>query len=227
MSVGRMNLSEIERTLKKCQVNFARINKSLSSRRSAMTDEVMACMMEGYRFVDEALAEGVDLLALGNSTLLLQLNSLVLLGAEESRRNEFLTHLEETHQYFYNDVQGAGIGALMKWQDYHHNDSLWHKAAGLYIHILSQPQLFIEGNHRTAILLVSYMLVRDGHPPFVLAPKNAKRLLDQSKRIGALKKNSLGMLFRFASIRNDLAGIFRDNLKPRHLIIQQTHASSH
>ena len=37
-------------------------------------------MMAGYRFVDSLLARHVDLLAMGNLKLLLEMNALVLFG---------------------------------------------------------------------------------------------------------------------------------------------------
>jgi hypothetical protein len=42
------------------------------------------------------------------------------------------------------------------------------RAAEVYIYILSEPQLFIAGNHRTGALVLSYILAREGRPPFVL-----------------------------------------------------------
>ena len=172
--------------------------------------------MEGYGFVDEALVAGVGLLARGHSELILELNSLVLLGSSQAQRDAFDSHIEYSRQHFYEMTDG-GIGSLMEWQDHHTGDSLWHRAAGLYIQILSQPQLFMEGNHRTAILLVSFLLVKEGYPPFVLSPGNARALLNHSKKIENLRKHSLGMLLHFSGYRNRLADTLRGNLDQRHL----------
>lgn len=40
-------------------------------------------------------------------------------------------------------------------------------AAGLYRRIVGAPQLFIEGNQRTATLVATYVLGRGGLPPLV------------------------------------------------------------
>ncbi|MEE2732524.1 MAG: hypothetical protein VYA55_17015 [Pseudomonadota bacterium] len=215
--VARLNLDAIQQSLHATQRHFDAINGQLAAQRSPLTDEIIANMMEGYAFIDRALAEDVNLLAMGNSALLLELNSLVLLGSEPGKRSDFSSHLQHTQNYFYDNEQG-GIGFLMEWQEIHEVDSLWDRVAGLYIQILSQPQLFIEGNHRTAILLVSFVLVREGYPPFVLKPEFAQELLDQSTSIESLKKHSLGMWLRIAGVRRLLADTFRHHLDSRHLL---------
>ncbi len=42
--------------------------------------------MAGYRFVDRLLAQSIDLFAMGNSNLFLEINALVLLGSNEAAR---------------------------------------------------------------------------------------------------------------------------------------------
>jgi ABC-type phosphate transport system substrate-binding protein len=36
-----------------------------------------------------------------------------------------------------------------RWFKEYGKESAWKRAAGVYVRILSQPQLYIEGNHRT------------------------------------------------------------------------------
>ena len=50
----------------------------------------------------------------------------------------------------------------------------------MYVRILSRPQLFIEGNQRTAALVMSYVVLRAGQPPFVLSARNAPDYFDPS-----------------------------------------------
>lgn len=215
MPVARFNLAEIAWSLKQTQLQFKKINKSLNVRRGRLANEVEANMVEGYRFVDQLLAQGIDLFAIGNSSLLLEINTLVLCGPDEKKRENYRLHIEHSAQYFYDDQQG-GIGSLMEWYAFHANDNLWNRAAGLYIQITSQPQLFIEGNHRSAVLMVSFMLGREGYPPLVLTPGYAKELLDQSKEICALKKHSFGALIQTLRLRNQLATTLKQGLEQRH-----------
>lgn len=217
MSVARFNIAEVVRSLQQTQLQFKNINTTLNACRGPLTSEVVANMAEGYRFVDQLLAQGTDLFAMGHSSLLLEINTLVLCGSDDKNRESYRLHIEKTRQKFYDDREG-GIGSLMEWYEFHGNDNLWRRAAGLYIHITSQPQLFIEGNHRSAILMVSFMLGRAGYPPFVLTPDNAKELLDQSKPISDLKKYGLNALIHTPRLRNQLAVTLQRGLDPRHSI---------
>jgi hypothetical protein len=81
---------------------------------------------------------------------------------------------------------------------------------------MSRPQLFFEGNHRSAILIVSFLLGREGYPPFVLTPTNAKALFDQSRQLSDLRKNSLRAMIQLPKLRNQLASTLKDTLELRH-----------
>jgi len=214
-AVARFDIGEIAWSLQQTQQQFKQINQSLNVRRSQLTSEAVANMVEGYRFVDQLLAQSADLMARGNSSLLFEINTLVLYGAEQKNRDDFALAIERNKEHFYDDQHG-GIGSLMQWNDFHANDDIWRKAAGLYIQVLSRPQLFFEGNHRSAILIVSFLLGRKGYPPFVLTPANAKPLLDQSKRLSDLWKNSLSALIQLPPLRKQLASTFKETLRPRH-----------
>ena len=215
MPVARFDIAEILHSLEQTQLLFDEIDQSLDACRGSMPDESVQNMIEGYRFVDELLGQGIDLFAMGNSSLLLEINALVLCGTDPGDRENFRLHLDRTQQKFYDDQEG-GVGSLMEWFAFHHNDNLWRRLAGLYIQITSQPQLFIEGNHRSAILIVSYLLGREGYPPFVLTPSNAKELLDQSKSIGELKRHGFSTLLQTPRLCAQLASTLKSGLDARH-----------
>lgn len=215
MPIARFNIAEIACSLEQAQLQFKQINKSLSVRRGSLTSEEVANLVEGYRFIDQLLAHGTDLFALGNSSLLLEINTLVLCGVDQKNRENYILHIKQNKQQFYDDQHG-GVGSLMEWLEFHSYDNLWRKAAGLYIQITSQPQLFIEGNHRSAILMVSFMLGREGYPPYVLTADNAKELLDQSPPISDFKKNGLSALIYTPRFRNQLAATFQHGVDQRH-----------
>ncbi len=223
--VARFNMAEIIWTLRQTQRQFKKINKTLNVRHTPFTNEMVSNMIVGYRFVDRLLAQGIDLFAIGNSRLFFEINTLILCGTDAKKRENFSAHIAQNEKYFY-DNEGGGIGALMEWNEFHAGDNIWKKAAGLYIHIMSQPQLFIEGNHRSAILLVSFLLAREGHPPFVLSPSNAKELLDQSKQLSELKKHGLRTLILLPRLRNHLARTLRNTLEVRHRLDTPEQADS-
>lgn len=216
-SVARFDIAQIICSLEQTQYRFKAINESLNVRRSPLTDEAVANLVEGYRFVDRLLSTGTDLMAKGNSSLLLEINTIVLCGTDQKRRADFNFHIRQNTEYFYNNQQGD-IGSLMEWNELHAGDNIWKRAAGLYIHIMSRPQLFFEGNHRSAILIVSFLLGSEGMPPFVLTPSNAKALFDQSRRLSDLRKSSLRAMIQFPRLRSQLAVTFKETLEQRHLL---------
>jgi hypothetical protein len=177
-----LNLDAIEASLQNLQAHFPQINKSLKARRDSLDPSIVANMMAGYRFVDQLLAERVDLLAKGNLKLFLELNALVLFGGDERTRAGAAFQLAASEKRFY-DQEDGGIRDVVEWYDLHRANSAWRRAAGVYIAILSEPQLFIEGNHRTGALVMSYILAREGRPPFVLTAENARAYLDPSTLI--------------------------------------------
>jgi hypothetical protein len=213
----RLNLSAIETTLRTLQREFHHINPLLESRRDDLDDEVLENMLAGYAYVDLALAQGLELLTLGSLRHLIELNTLVLCGEDPHKRAQFAEHREATERLFYDHERG-GIRDLMEWYEMHRGESVWQRSAGVYIRMLSRPQLFIEGNHRTGVLLLSYLLLRQGQPPFVLSVDNAKAYFDPSSSIEKTRKDSLSSLFRLHKLKNRLARFLRTHCEPRHLL---------
>jgi hypothetical protein len=217
MARPHLDLCAIESSLRTVQADFARLNETLSTPRDPMTDEVRANMMAGYRLVNDALAEGRDLFSLGNSKWLLELNTLVLCGNDEERRKAFAGHIATTEERFYRNGEG-GISGLMEWMQEHKDNDIWKRAAGAYIHILSRPQLYVEGNHRTGALVMSYILVREGRPPFVLSVENAKAYFDPSSLVKETRRHGLGMLVRLPKLKRRFAKLLRQDGDKRYLL---------
>lgn len=216
LNLCRLDLAEIERTLIAVEADFTRINRNLSMPRDPMTDEVRRNLMAGYRYVDDLLAKSTDLFGTGNSRLLLELNTLVLCGKSNGMRLQFAQHIKRTEEKFYGNQEG-GIQDLMDWLEIHASDSVWKRAAGAYIHVLSQPQLFIEGNHRTGALIMSYILAREGYAPFVLSVANAKAYFDPSSLVRKTSKSSFGTLFRLPKLKKQFAKLLREQTDSRYL----------
>ena len=123
-------------------------------------------MLEGYAYVDALLVEGRDPFVLGGSGLLLEMNHIVLCGQSPAQRLEFAHHIEATERRFYDDHE-CGADSFFAWAAEHKHHEPYAFAAQVYRRIVGAPQLFIEGNQRTATLLVSYVLGRAGLPPLV------------------------------------------------------------
>jgi hypothetical protein len=165
-------------------------------------------MMAGYTNVDAAIAGRINLFECGRSKAILELNNIVLYGSDLKRRERYLEPITVNEKRFYQQNEG-GIGGLIEDYQMHNHESVWKRTAMVYINILSQPQLFIEGNHRSGALLMSYLLARDGQPPFVLTLENAKPYFNPSTLIGKSKRHSLAMFFRMPKLKNHFARLLK------------------
>ena len=210
---SQLDLQSIEASLREVQREFPLINQELNFSREQMDDEVVENLLEGYAFINHMLKANIDLFALGSSSYLLELNTRVLCGTSEQKRDEYHKHIAANSRYFYERTD-AGIVDLHEWYTLQKNAPVWHRAASMYIRILSEPQVFIEGNDRTGALVMSYILAKAGQPPFVLSSANAKAYFESSARIKKLPRNGLANLFRLPRQKSQIVGLIRNQTKP-------------
>jgi hypothetical protein len=201
----RIDLHAVEKSLRSVQRNFDKINDSLSMRREPLRESILINMLEGYRYVNRLLEEGIRLLSREGLVHFLELNHIVLCGPENlDTRKEYRQHIQATTDRFYSQ-KDFSIRDLRNWAANHKKSSPWKRAAGAYVLHVSQPQLFFEGNHRTGALLMSSILVRNGEPPFVLTVKNAKGYFDPSTLIKMTHKDFLGKYYKLPKITKKFA----------------------
>jgi prophage maintenance system killer protein len=212
--VGVLNLATIESALRDLQQVFPEINRGLLDRRDSLDDEVLLNMLEGYSLVDRLLTERIDLFEIGHSSTWLQLNATVLCGTDAGKLARHHRMLEATEDRFY-EKPGAGIADVMNWFSLNQGKDVWRRAAGVYNRVLSEPQLFIEGNHRTGALIMSYILVREGKPPFVLTRESAQGYFDPSSVVKKTKKKSLMNAFKFRRLTQEFASFLKAHKDPR------------
>lgn len=190
----------------------------LGAARDAMDDRVVRNMMAGYAFVDGLVADGVDVLAIGQSRHVLEMNALVLCGTDPERRALYGRHLAATEERFYSEP-GGGIGDLVEWHSRHRRVGARELAAGAAIRILTRPQLFVEGNHRTAALLMSYLLLRADAPPFVLTAAGAPSYFSLSAEISRADKHAPGAFLALPAMArrlSELIATYEDRTHLRH-----------
>ena len=199
-----LNLAAIDSALRELQRVFPQINLTLHDRRDSLDDEVVLNMLEGYALVDRLLSDRVDIFEIGHSSYWLQLNATVLCGTDPNTLSRHHQMLEATDARFYEEP-GAGIRYVMDWYSLNKGKDVWRRAAGVYSRILSDPQLFIEGNHRTGALIMSYLLARESQPPFVLTGKNAKGFLDPSSVVKRTKKRNIFGEIKFNRLTREFA----------------------
>jgi len=174
----RLDLDRIEASLRAVQRDFDTLNERLLMRREPLTDQIIDNLLEGYAYVDQLLEDGVEVFCERGLDQILELNHIVLCGRDERVRMEYGSHLMETRRSF-----AQGIGEIAAWYERKRHKSAPRRAAGVYVLSVSQPQLFLEGNHRTGALVASYILAQEGLPPFVLTTKNAAAYFNPSTLI--------------------------------------------
>jgi hypothetical protein len=189
-STQRLDIDAIRSCLVDTQKNFDKINATLTVKRTPPTDEVINNLVAGYAQIDYYLANDMELFKIGNSELLLELNHLVLYHSAGISIEEDEHQFTATKKHFY-ETKGGGIGALMDWLAVSNKTTIYKQAASVFTHILSQPQLFIEGNHRTGSLIMSYFLVKAGHAPFVLSYDNARYFFEPAELTKKRRKQAL------------------------------------
>lgn len=210
MSKTKLDLKAIEKSLRDVQRDFDRINATLDTPRDPLSDRVLENLLAGYRYLSGLLEKNVDPFGRGSSQHLLKLNFLVLFGDCDPSSTECEKQLALTERRFYDDASFGGIRAFMNYLADHKDDGVWRLAAGAYIQILSEPQMFIEGNHRSGALIMSALLCRKGKPPFVLTPNNAKQYFDPSSLVKSCRKHSLRALVSIPKLRKRLANLLAE-----------------
>jgi len=213
----RLNIAAIEASLRSVQGHFASINAQLVEPREPLDDRIVANMLAGYRLIERFVHDGDDLFALTGVDAMLEINTTVLCGVEAPQRREYASHIDATEHHFYDERDG-GIGDLVEWYDAHATESPWKRAAGVFVRILSQPQLFLEGNHRSGALIMSYILLRNDLPPFVLSPDNAVEYFNPSAVIRKTIKKAPATLFKLPKIKARYAQFLKSQADRRYLL---------
>jgi hypothetical protein len=173
----RLHLGHIEDELCDVQRHFPAINAVLNCRRDDFTDTVRQNMLTAWEFLDAVIHDELDLFSDEGLEALLQLNHLVLLGKGYDSL-AFNRHITVTRRQFRTYVK-----PIRRWYRKHDTDNPYKVASQIYVSVLSQPQLFQEGNHRTGSLIASGILLQNGCPPFVLTRKNAIAYFNPSSEI--------------------------------------------
>jgi hypothetical protein len=181
-----------------------------------VTADALRRLGEGYRYVDGLLAERAEIFRYGASGAILELNHRVLCGVTPERRVQFADHIAETERWFY-DRPDAGVAALFAWLQRHRTEAPTALAGGVFVHSLSRPQLFIEGNGRTACLLASYLLARAGLPPLVVTAAHYPTYRALADRCSALDRTALTAAFALAAAVTRTTAFIRDAADPRFL----------
>lgn len=183
-----LNLPEIEKSLFAFRKEFAGLNARLSVAREDFTAQSGENILAAYRYMNELLQSGINIFDRSGLHSLLELNHLVLCGNDSKKRLEYHEYILETRTRFQNNIP-----KILKF--YEKNKSSLtpaELAVHIYSRSLSQPQLFIEGNHRTGNVMINFILISSGAPVFIIDPENAFDYLELSADIKFTSKERLG-----------------------------------
>jgi hypothetical protein len=209
----RLRLERIEQDLNDVQRHFSSINAALKLRRDDFTDVVRRNMLAAYEFLDAIVHDGLDLFSDQGVEALLQLNHLVLLGRGYDSR-AFAQHISATRERFFANFRQY-VRPIRRWYRKHETENPFKVAAQVYVGVLSQPQLYQEGNHRTGSLIASAVLLQSGCPPFVLTRKNAIAYFNPSSEIKFTDKRTIRGKLRLPKYRRQFRDFLQQNVNAR------------
>jgi hypothetical protein len=183
-SILRLNLINVERSLKRVERNWERINDELERKKIGRKDtfnaDIRDRMMAAYEHFDRLLRNGIEPLSSESIQEACELNNLVHYGSNSRLRQEYAKAIIANERKY-----NRNIGPIMDWYMKHMRPDPHplKVAAEVYVAVLGHPQLFIEGNHRTGSIISSWISMHHGHPPFVLSPENAIAYFEPSAKI--------------------------------------------
>jgi hypothetical protein len=208
-----VNLKRIFKSLKVVQKHFDGINDTLTVKRDPLDDFVLDNMISAFSYLNEIIALGVDLFSDKGLSAMLELNHLALCGSDENLRREYRFHIQSTREKFFDMV-----APLRRWYRKHQGDNPVKVAAEMYVGVLSQPQVFIEGNHRTGSLISSWVLVTHNHGPFVLTRKNAIAYFEPSSQIKFTDKRTIHGRMKLPKYKKEFRTFLEKNSSKKFLI---------
>lgn len=210
-----LRLGRIEEELIDAQRHFPAINAVLDFRRDDFTDVVRQNMIAAFEFLDAVVQQGVDLFSDEGLEALLQLNHLVLLGRGYDAR-AYGRHISTTRERFFANFDQY-VKPIRRWYRKHGTENPYKVAAQVYVGVLSQPQLYQEGNHRTGSLIASGILLQNGCAPFVLTRRNAVAYFNPSSAIKFTDKRTVRGKLRLPKYQREFRTFLTQNVDPKYV----------
>ena len=206
----RLRLGRIDHELREVQRHFPAINAMLNCRRDDFTDTVRQNMLTAYEFLDAVMDDDVDLFSDEGLEALLKLNHFVLLGKGYDPR-AFSGHITLTRRQFFDNFRRY-VKPIRLWYRKHETENPYKVASEVYVGVLSQPQLYQEGNHRTGALIASGILLQNGCPPFVLTRQNAVAYFNPSSEIKFTDKRTIHGKLRLPKYQHEFREFLQQNV---------------
>ena len=168
-------------------------------KREHFTDEMLENILLAYSHLNHLIAADIPLFSPGGLHSMLEINHLVLCGDNPATRLEYHRHIMETRNKFYQNLEYVRNWIYKKASKKHP----FKFAAGFYCRALSFPQLFIESNHRSLNILINYLLLSRGKPPFIIDSRTAFEYFEISAKIKFIIKNKLLYKINLGLLENE------------------------
>ena len=214
---ARLDLERIRAALDDFARAIPALNRELDAALAPLAPASRDALVAAYAELDRLHALGVDLLAPGESRRLLALNRIVLHGARGGASRHAATERRAASLRYYDAPRG-GIGDLVAWYERRRRRPAPRLAAGLYVRLQCSPQLFVEGNHRTGMLLASHVLLRARCPPLVMTPALAAPWFALTPELQRLDRHGARLLFAGPRLTRRAAALIERHVDPRWLV---------
>lgn len=217
-----LQLPVIAEELYRVQRAFPEINASLHTGREDFSNTVLDNLLDAYAHLNELIVKDFSPFSSQGVAEIFTLNTLVLGGVDCDWRKSHERFLKESRERFYRMIQ-----PLVKWYEKHKDENPFKVAAEMYVGVLSHPQLFMEGNHRTGTLIASWILLKNNKPPFVLTVENAKTYFDPSAEIKFTDKRKVNGQLKLPKYKRYFRDFLEAQVKVNYLLYQSGGLGSH
>ena len=190
----RPDLKEIEKSYAKVLANWKNIDDQLDQLKVGRKDtpfdqKLMENMLVAWEYLDYFIKnKDYSLLSIEGGPDMLEINHRVHYGLDYRQRDEYKKALDATTEKF-----SKHIGPIRKYykKNIKSKTSVNQIASGVYVAILGQPQLYIEGNHRSGSIVASWVNLVHNKPPFILSTDNAIAFFKPAQEIKKFNKRSM------------------------------------
>lgn len=190
----RPNIKEIESSYNEVLENWESIDDLLDKHKVGRKDTpfngpLMDNLLTAWDYIDYLLKKQdyEGLLSRYGGADMLEINHRVHYGEDYVLRYEYKKAIKATGEKFSKQIQ-----PIRKYYNKHMKDeqAVNRVASEVFIAIVGQPQLFIEGNHRSGSVISSWINMAHDKPPFVLTVENALTFFEPAQVIKKFNKKS-------------------------------------
>ncbi len=196
-----LDIKKIEQNYEEIAKNWGELSSKLEIQRDKFEKRMYQNLLGACDYINFLIKNDKSL---SRSENLLELNMKVH-GIDENP-NEYKNFRYESEKKMLKSFP-----LIKKPLKFYHQSPL-KAATYVFSMALSQPQLFIEGNHRTSSLIVTYMLMQEKKLAFILTPENAVNFLDIAGRIKYSNKEKVfEKYWDLRNYREDMKNFFKEN----------------